>query len=220
MIKIKKWRFIQPDTRGQGLVELALVLPLLVLLLLGIVELGFTMYDYLTLATANREGVRLASRARFTDEMVTQLVVSSSGLIEQDDGSFKPNMVLIGEGANLGVIITHLSFDTSGSLIGVTTYVSGTIVDADDTPRPITLADTHLSSDDLQAIVANSSSATSNINTYREAMSYDRIPEEVVIVETFLAHELLTSTIVPTADVVTLYFHSTMRVLRDSREAM
>lgn len=219
MIKMKKWRLVaRSGARGQGLVEFALVLPFLILLLLGVMELGFAMYDYLTLATANREGVRLASRARFTDNMVAGLIMSSSGLIEQDDGSFVPNMILVGEGANLGVIVTHLSFDTGGNLIDFSTYVSGTIVASDSTPRPITPADTHFTSDDLVEIAQNSFAATSNINTYRETMSYDMIPEELVIVETFLAHNLLTSTIAPTGEVVTLHFHSTMRVIRDSRE--
>lgn len=205
-------------TQGQGLVELALVLPFLALLLLGVVEMGFALYDYITLATANREGVRLASRARFTDNMVADLIVGSSGLVEQDDGSFQPNMILHGENANLGVIITHLSLDVDGNLVDASTFVTGTIVEADGVPRLITPIDTRFTPDELAEVVTNSSSATSNVNSYRDALSYDMIPEEIVIVETFLAHDVLYSTIIPANDTITLYFHSTMRVIRDSRQ--
>lgn len=219
MIRCKKWQIVKRSgARGQGLVELALILPFLALLLLGVIEMGFALYDYITLASANREGVRLASRARFTDNMVADLVVGSSGLVEQDDGSFVPNMRLQGEDANLGVIIIHLSLDVDGNLIDASIVVTGTIVESDGTRRLITPADTTFTPDRLSEIATNSSNATAHINAYRDAQTYDMIPEEIVIVETFLAHDVLYSTIIPMNDVITLHFHSTMRVIRDSRQ--
>lgn len=50
------------DQRGQALVELALVLPLLVVLLLGIAEAGNMLNAYLTVVEASREGARLVVR--------------------------------------------------------------------------------------------------------------------------------------------------------------
>ncbi len=50
------------DQRGQALVELALVLPLLVILLLGIAEAGNMLNAYLTVVEASREGARLVVR--------------------------------------------------------------------------------------------------------------------------------------------------------------
>jgi Flp pilus assembly protein TadG len=46
---------------GQGLVEFALVFPIIVLLLFGIVDLGRAVYDYSTLANAARQGARVAA---------------------------------------------------------------------------------------------------------------------------------------------------------------
>ena len=43
---------------GQDVVEFALVLPVLVLLLLGIMEFGFLVFHYNTLASAAREAAR------------------------------------------------------------------------------------------------------------------------------------------------------------------
>ena len=48
--------------RGQGLVELALVLPLLILLLAGTVDLGRAFFSYIEITNAAREGARAGSR--------------------------------------------------------------------------------------------------------------------------------------------------------------
>jgi len=48
--------------RGQSLVELALVLPLLILLLMGIADLGRAFYSYIEITNAAREGARYAVR--------------------------------------------------------------------------------------------------------------------------------------------------------------
>ena len=50
--------------RGQALVELALVLPLFLLLLLGIVQMGSVFRDYIALTDATRVGARQGSTAR------------------------------------------------------------------------------------------------------------------------------------------------------------
>jgi hypothetical protein len=55
----------RPETvRGAALVEMALVMPLLLLLLLGILEFGVVMLHQLTLAQMAREGSRHASLGR------------------------------------------------------------------------------------------------------------------------------------------------------------
>ena len=48
--------------RGQNLIELALVMPLLILLLTGIADLGRAFYSYIQITNAAREGARAASR--------------------------------------------------------------------------------------------------------------------------------------------------------------
>lgn len=47
---------------GQSLVETALVLPFLLLLLAGIIDLGFAFHGFIVLANASREGARYASK--------------------------------------------------------------------------------------------------------------------------------------------------------------
>jgi Flp pilus assembly protein TadG len=50
--------------RGQTMTELALVLPVLVLLLFGIIQFGITFNNYITLTDAVRAGARKAAVSR------------------------------------------------------------------------------------------------------------------------------------------------------------
>ncbi|MBD3913936.1 pilus assembly protein [Nocardioides hwasunensis] len=58
-----KWRRRRGDERGAAAVEFALVLPLLLMLLLGTVELGLYMKDYVSMSSSVRGGARAASAA-------------------------------------------------------------------------------------------------------------------------------------------------------------
>src|SRR5207249_360536 len=51
---------------GQSMVEMALLLPILTLLLLGVIEFGFILYAHVQLANAAREAGRAASLYRST----------------------------------------------------------------------------------------------------------------------------------------------------------
>lgn len=47
--------------RGQAMVEFALVLPIFILLLMGIMEFGLLFHQYLVVTSASREGARAAA---------------------------------------------------------------------------------------------------------------------------------------------------------------
>ena len=47
-------------TRGQSLVEFAVVLPVFLLILSGILDFGFLLYSRMTVISATREGARVA----------------------------------------------------------------------------------------------------------------------------------------------------------------
>lgn len=72
---------------GSSIVEFALVVPVLIALLLGIVEFGILVKNRLTLANASREGARSASLGSTTSQIRTRvqnaarpLDVSTSGV--------------------------------------------------------------------------------------------------------------------------------------------
>ena len=59
----KMRRIIRKIRSGQGLVEFALVLPILLAITFGIIEMGRLMFIYAAVATSSREAVRFGSAA-------------------------------------------------------------------------------------------------------------------------------------------------------------
>ena len=63
---------------GQAVVELAFVLPVLILLVAGILEFGLFFNSYLNVAFASKEGARIASLdTNATDQTVTAAVTAT-----------------------------------------------------------------------------------------------------------------------------------------------
>ena len=60
--------------RGAELIEFALIFPLLLLVLLGIVDFGFLFQRYEVLTNATREGARLAALPNYSDDDVKRRV--------------------------------------------------------------------------------------------------------------------------------------------------
>lgn len=69
--------------KGQSLVEFALVLPLLLLILVGIIEFGFMFSNYLTMTNASREAVRYISLGSTDGEAIQRAMVVSDLLEEE-----------------------------------------------------------------------------------------------------------------------------------------
>jgi Flp pilus assembly protein TadG len=72
------------NERGQAMAELAIVMPILTVLLLGIVQFGIAFNHYLTLTDAVRAGGRQATVSRFLDSSarapaITQRVKDAAG---------------------------------------------------------------------------------------------------------------------------------------------
>lgn len=59
--------------RGQGLVEFALILPLVVLMFFGIIQFGFTLGGHIALVNAVREATRYASTSPVNSNPTTQI---------------------------------------------------------------------------------------------------------------------------------------------------
>lgn len=68
--------------RGQGLVEMALILPFLLILIIGIVEGGIALHHQLIVVNAAREGARFGSFGASPDAVCAQTLLATSGMIE------------------------------------------------------------------------------------------------------------------------------------------
>jgi len=78
-----RFRHAVRDTRGAELVEFALVLPVLLLVIAGILDMGFLFNNYEIVTNAAREGARMAAIPGFSDPAVKERVnkyVTGAGL--------------------------------------------------------------------------------------------------------------------------------------------
>jgi hypothetical protein len=74
---------------GQSLIEFAMLLPFLVLLTLGVIEVSFALLDQHVATSFSREGSNLISRNTSLQDAVTALRQMSSRPIDLSDGSSK-----------------------------------------------------------------------------------------------------------------------------------
>jgi Flp pilus assembly protein TadG len=74
----------QSRERGQALVEFALVLPILMTLILGIIQFGIVFHDYLALTDAVRSGARQAAVTHDAGA-ATNAVTSSAAELKASD---------------------------------------------------------------------------------------------------------------------------------------
>jgi Flp pilus assembly protein TadG len=96
---IQKRRNIE---RGSAVVEIALVLPVLLVLFLGIVEVAFLLFAHVQVANATREGARYGSLCRLhatcatlTDEVKDTVFIEAQFLNMTDAGSGGNTMVVV-----------------------------------------------------------------------------------------------------------------------------
>jgi Flp pilus assembly protein TadG len=91
---------------GAAVVEFAIVLPILLLLLFGIIEMGFAIYDKTMITHASREGARAGIVYRVppvTDEEIVNVVNSYLGAsLITFSGSPSPTVTVTRSGSNPG----------------------------------------------------------------------------------------------------------------------
>ena len=73
-------RAILKRKHGQAIVEFALILPVFILILLGIMEFGLVFHQYLIVTAASREGARVAALGGTDAETVTMVKASAASI--------------------------------------------------------------------------------------------------------------------------------------------
>lgn len=94
--------------RGQALLELAMVLPVLLLLLFGITEFGQVLGSYLSIQHGAREGVRLAVTGA-SDQAVVDRVKETATLVDSTrlTVTISPSEGLRYRGNNVTVAVSY-----------------------------------------------------------------------------------------------------------------
>ena len=219
------------EERGQSIVEIAIILPVLLILLFGLVEVGFGLRNYLLVVNANREAARFAARGRFSDAQVGDRLVSAGG-VERIGQVDLPFLRTHGDRANTGIILTHVHVEAGGDVISHTAWFSGVVPVEDgavvppafqypgrtdirriglrdDLGSPLS-ADTRIS---MTEVLARHQGSTVAINAVREANDFDPMDNHVVIVETYYMHHPLGKDLLP--DPWLMYTHMEIRLVAD-----
>ena len=107
----------KPRERGAAAVEFALILPVLVLILFGIIEFGLLLYDKQVITNASREGARagiVQAATRPDSAAITSVVTNyaSNYLVTFADGTVNPSVTLpmgacVSFGTSLKVSVTY-----------------------------------------------------------------------------------------------------------------
>lgn len=85
MINVRIAQFIK-ENRGQAMVEMALVLPLLLLLLFGIMECGRLFASYIEVEHATRDGARYAAvHSSASDDDIKSVIIDKCVLVSLND---------------------------------------------------------------------------------------------------------------------------------------
>ena len=118
MVRILKR--IYRDERGQGLVEMALIVPVLLLMVAGLVDFGRAFRGYIVVTNAAREGARYASLfPHYEAGIVSATIQAAADVGESLDES---NVAIDGLGASAGetirVTVTYQLSTILGSIIG------------------------------------------------------------------------------------------------------
>jgi hypothetical protein len=77
------------DARGQSMLEFALILPLILMVLLGVIEVGYALLDKHVITKLTREGSNLISRETALGDAATALTNMSTRPVNFTDGTSK-----------------------------------------------------------------------------------------------------------------------------------
>jgi len=199
--------------KGQSLVEMAIITPVLIFMLIGVFEVGYALHAYLVLANANREAARFAVRQNYLDfnsehvgyeKVWTHTLNSIANQIEFNENTS-------------AMIISHIAIDAPCTM----PYTITTPLDVPTYTWKYPSTSTHQTRIDYVKV-------TREMLTYQVSHSCDLMskglipyPNNVVIVEMFMDQKQLFGFPLisnPILDPVPMYVHSTFRRVQETRD--
>lgn len=210
----------QKRERGQSLVEMAMVLPVLLIFFIGVAEMGAALRNYLVVVNSSREGCRFAARGGFNDELVGERVVVAGGSIRVGDFVTSTESVPFlrthsydEHTENAGVIVTHIVLSSTGEVLSTTQWYTGVVLaEGGALTESVPIADEN-SLLDIGEITTRHVDSTQKISKIRAEALVDERENHVVIVEVFFLHPLLLDLpLVPLPNPMQLYARTEMRI--------
>lgn len=200
-MKDKMRRWLKRVSDGQSLVEMALALPVLLLMFLAMIEMGMLLRAHLIVQGGCREGARFAARGQFTNEDIAARM--SSFIDAGPDSGLAPNFGA--PDGNIQFIITR--FNVPAALSEHATYQPSYITGTLNLPSQITPA-TYAA----QLKAENDQFNNDLIAAQKDAM---RTSQQVAVVEIYYYHyEVLHAPLVEWIfpDPMVVYSRAVMRV--------
>lgn len=100
------------NENGQTLVEFALILPILLLLVMGIIQFGMILSGQIAVTNAAREGARVAAVGKDNDEVLARVKNSIAGHSFVNSGSISVSVTGNTVGEQVKVIVNNASVTT------------------------------------------------------------------------------------------------------------
>ena len=107
--------------KGQSLLEFALILPVLLIVLAGVLDLGRLYYSYIAVTDAAAEGATYAAmypEVSARDEVFQRAQEASRGLVQIDNSMVEVDCPSVASGAPVTVTVSY-SFTVATPLINV-----------------------------------------------------------------------------------------------------
>ncbi len=103
---MRRLRELRDKHQGQNFVELALLLPMLLILLMGMMEIGFLIHSYSTVAVAAREAARFGARGLHLslDEIADVAWTAMEVSLNADE-------------SNTAIFVTEIDIDPNGDIV-------------------------------------------------------------------------------------------------------
>ena len=98
----------KPHPKGQSLVETAIIIPVVLLLVFGIIDFGLLFNNYILITNASREGARLAALGG-SDAEVVEAVRDMTSTLDMSGLSvvITPNYSMRSRGSQVRVTVTY-----------------------------------------------------------------------------------------------------------------
>jgi hypothetical protein len=88
-------RRILHSNKGQSLIELSLIAPLMIMLAFGAIEVGSVISTYLTMSHTTREGANLASRGTPPNQALDAIIAAGAPTIREGPSGNEPQWRII-----------------------------------------------------------------------------------------------------------------------------
>jgi hypothetical protein len=215
--------------KGQSLVEMAVIAPILLIMFIGVLEVGWAVRNFVVAQNATREAARFAARGRYLDfseidpdqigypYVVNHELTSISGQLPLDVNP---------DSATGTIIVSHLLVDTGKCGGGTEDDLILTPVTPGYGHFAATYGQPQASRADFAALAEEMRVDNEAFNCQLAARSpgqYIPSVNSVIVVETFYGHHLLVGTpflspfLADEDDLIWLYTRTIMRITADAR---